>query len=147
VVRRVRWEWWGITAGLLGLVANVLTDDQSSLSDAERRAGAAVVEQLDRAQFHIGVVAGLLAVFCLVMLATAWSRWAAALCAWMGLVQRTLPRCLGAVSALAALIPVAVMIASCAVAIAGLVGPVWLALAGVGLTLRRSAPCDHNPAR
>lgn len=67
-MKRARWEWWGIAAGLLGLVANVLTDDQSSLSEAERRSGAAVVEELDRSGYHIGVAAGMLAVFCLVML-------------------------------------------------------------------------------
>jgi len=58
---------------------------------------------------------------------------AAALVAWMGLVQRALPRWLGAVSALAALVPLGVMVATGAVAIAGLIGPLWLVVASVGL--------------
>lgn len=207
--RRLRWESWGVGAGLLGLVANVLADDQASLSAAERSSGVAVVEQLDRAQYHVGVIAGMLAVFFLVMFASGWRRWAAtesrldlaaagvataltasaaallvgygfkgglaeylegginddnfpneglyvlfvindtapwfgwfgvifaaALCAWLGIRQRAVPLWIGIVSGLAALVPVGIMLASGAVAIAGLVGPLWLLVASGALALR-----------
>ncbi|MDQ3874563.1 MAG: hypothetical protein M3322_03280, partial [Actinomycetota bacterium] len=67
---------------------------------------------------------------------------AAVLCAWLGLRQRALPLWIGALSAIAALIPVAIMVVSGAVAIAGLIGPLWLLIASVGLSF--SAGTEHG---
>jgi hypothetical protein len=75
--RRATWAWWGVAAGALGLVANLGGDEQGGLSDEQRRAGAAVVAELDRTTQHLGVAAGLLAVACLLLAAAGWRRWAA----------------------------------------------------------------------
>ncbi len=74
-VRRAAWGWWGLAAAVLGIVANVVADDQRSLSEAQRGAGAAVVDELDRTVYHVGVVAGLLAFACLLLVAAGWRRW------------------------------------------------------------------------
>ena len=74
--RRETWAWWGVAAGALGLVANLIADDQGGLSEQERRAGAAVVAELERTTQHLGVAAGLLAVACLLLAAAGWRRWA-----------------------------------------------------------------------
>jgi hypothetical protein len=72
------WTWplWGAAAGLLGGVGHLFT--APNLSDEEYASGAGVIDALDRTSFHIGVVAGMLAVFCLLVFAAGWRRWAAA---------------------------------------------------------------------
>jgi hypothetical protein len=211
-VDRTSWHLWGAAAGALGLVANVVTDDQASLTEEERRSGAAVVDLLDRTGYHVGVVAGILCVFCLVLLAAGWRRrtigetdaaalavpvaltvgasallvgygfkgalaeylpgginddnfsadglyalfvindtapwfgwlgviFAAALYAWLSLRRRVVPLWIGIVSAIAVLPPLGVMLATGAVAIAGVVAPAWLLVASLGLAVggRRGA--------
>lgn len=73
-----------------------------------------------------------------------WYAWwgviiAAACCAWLGLRDRVLPIWLGIVGLLALLPPVVAMIFTGAVAIAGLVGPLWMIVLGLAITLRRDA--------
>jgi hypothetical protein len=205
-VRLTGWHLWGFMAGVFGLVANMLVDDQGGLTDEQRRSGAAVVAELERGGYHIGVVAGLAAVVCLLLWAGGWRRatsdsatlaahtlplalaasaaallvaygfrgglaeylpggvnddnfpreglyvlfiindtapwfgWlgvvlAAGLVAWLAFSSRSLPRWIGVVSAVAVLPPVGIMVASGAVAIAGVVGPLWLVVASAGLAL------------
>jgi hypothetical protein len=70
-----RWAFWGIGAGVLGIVANLVTDPIVSLTDAQKRQGSAVVSQVHRADFHIGAVAGFLAVACVLAFAAGWRQW------------------------------------------------------------------------
>jgi hypothetical protein len=74
---RAMWPWWGAAAGLLGAVATGI-DPQSGLSPEDRALGASVVEQVDRAGYHIGAVLGFAAVGCLIVTAVGWWRWAGA---------------------------------------------------------------------
>lgn len=71
------WSWplWGAAAGVLGAVGHLFTNP--SLTEEEYASGAAVIEALDRTGYHVGVVAGVLAVFCLLVFAAGWRRWAA----------------------------------------------------------------------
>ena len=39
--RTNRWAWWGVGAGVLGVVANMVTDPILSLTDAQKRQGPA----------------------------------------------------------------------------------------------------------
>lgn len=73
---RATWAWWGVGAGGLGLLANLGGDAQSALTEAQRAAGAGVVEHLSRGTYHLGVLAGLGAFACLVLTAAGWRRWA-----------------------------------------------------------------------
>lgn len=71
--RRATWVWWGVAAGVLGLVGHVITD--VTLTPEDRQGGAAVIDLLDRGSFHVGAVAGFLAVGCLLVVAAGWRRW------------------------------------------------------------------------
>lgn len=71
------WALWGAAAGLLGIVATLLTDPSRSLEEADYQSGAALIDVLDRSQYHVGVVAGFLAVLCTLFTAAGWRRWAA----------------------------------------------------------------------
>jgi hypothetical protein len=70
-----RWAFWGIGAGVLGIVANLVTDPIVSLTDAQKRQGSAVLGHVHRANFHIGAVAGFLAVACVLAFAAGWRQW------------------------------------------------------------------------
>lgn len=67
------WPVWGVAAGVLGIIGHMFTDAQ--LTDEQRSSGAAVIETLDRNLYHVGVVSGMFAVFCLLVFAAGWSRW------------------------------------------------------------------------
>jgi len=58
---------------LLGYAGHVLT--ATSVTEEQRATGAAVIAELERGPYHIGVVAGLFAVFCLLVFAAGWRRW------------------------------------------------------------------------
>jgi hypothetical protein len=73
---RAMWPWWGVAAGLLGVVATTGIDPQGGLSPEDRALGAPIVEQVDRAGYHIGAVLGYAAVACLIVAAVGWWRWA-----------------------------------------------------------------------
>lgn len=204
------WAFWAVAAGVLGIVATLLTDAQGSLTDLERRSGAEVVELVDRAGYHAGAVAGYLALACLLVAAAGWRRWAedrvdnslaarvvtpafiasagamviaygfkgamaiylpgginegdfpnsglyvlfaindlgpflawwgvavaAGAVAWLSLRERVLPAWLGVVSALAFLAPAGFLAGTGLTGFAGVVGPLWLVIAGAGLALGR----------
>jgi len=71
-----------------------------------------------------------------------WYAWwgvviAAGCCAWLGLRDRILPTWVAAIGVLALLLPTIAMVFTGAVAIAGLVGPLWLIVLGLALALKR----------
>lgn len=67
------WPLWGVAAGALGYVGHVFS--MSDLTEAQRATGVASVAQLSQRGFHVGVVAGIFAVFCVLVLAAGWWRW------------------------------------------------------------------------
>src|SRR5215203_5831166 len=71
------WAWplFGVAAGVLGAIGHLFTEQ--NLSDEERASGAAVIDALDRTSYHIGIVAGMAAVFCLLSFTAGWRRWVA----------------------------------------------------------------------
>ncbi|MDQ3540936.1 MAG: hypothetical protein M3440_09625 [Chloroflexota bacterium] len=69
-----RWPLWGLAAGVSGAIGHIFT--QPTLTREQRGSGVDVIGELDRAPYHIGVVAGLFAVFCLLAFASGWRRWA-----------------------------------------------------------------------
>jgi len=71
------WAWplFGVAAGVLGAIGHLFTEQ--NLSDEERASGAAVIDALDRTSYHIGIVAGMAAVFCLLIFTAGWRRWVA----------------------------------------------------------------------
>lgn len=73
-----QWQWplWGVAAGVLGYIGHLVTDDNPTGSTENQLTVEEVVASLDREQFHVGVVAGMLAVFCLLVFAAGWRRWA-----------------------------------------------------------------------
>ncbi len=74
--RRGGWALWGAAAGALGLVATVITDPQGAVSSKEGLTAEAV-DHVSRTGYHVGVVAGLVAMGCLLVAAAGWRRWAA----------------------------------------------------------------------
>jgi len=73
--RRSTWALWGTAAGVCGVTANMLT--QPSLTEAQRQEGFdGVFDGLSRGSYHLGAVAGFLAVACLLLFAAGFSRWA-----------------------------------------------------------------------
>jgi hypothetical protein len=70
-----RWALWGIGAGALGIVANMLTDPLTSLTDAQKLQGAAALSHVSRLDFQIGAVAGFLAVACVLAFTVGWRQW------------------------------------------------------------------------
>lgn len=69
------WPLWGVAAGALGIVAQMVSIPD--LTKEEYTSGPAVLDLLDQTSYHVGVVAGILAVFCLLVLAAGWRRWLA----------------------------------------------------------------------
>ena len=71
------WSWplFGAAAGVLGAIGHLFTD--AKLTDEERASGAAVIDALDRTGFHIGIISGLAAVFCLLIFTAGWRKWVA----------------------------------------------------------------------
>ncbi len=68
------WPLWGGAAGALGVVATLLSDTRPPESDLP--IGKEDVFALSPTGFHVGIVAGLAATFCLLVTAAAWRRWA-----------------------------------------------------------------------
>jgi hypothetical protein len=65
-----------VAAGLLGAVGHLFS--MQDLSEEEYRSGAAVIDALERGPYHVGIVSGLAGVFCLLVFAAGWRRWATA---------------------------------------------------------------------
>jgi hypothetical protein len=70
-----RWAFWGIGAGVLGIIANMVTDPISALTTAQKQEGPAVLAHVHRVNFQIGAVAGFLAVACVLAFAAGWRQW------------------------------------------------------------------------
>jgi hypothetical protein len=73
--RTNRWAFWGIGAGVLGIIANMVTDPISALTTAQKQEGPAVLAYVHRVNFQIGAVAGFLAVACVLAFAAGWRQW------------------------------------------------------------------------
>lgn len=69
---RGAWPFWGAAAGVLGAVGHLFTTPM--LSEEEYLQGPAYMEHLDRGIFHVGIIAGMAAVFCLLFFAAGWRR-------------------------------------------------------------------------
>jgi hypothetical protein len=67
------WPLFGVAAGVLGAIGHLFTDQD--LSDEARASGVAVIDELNRTNYHIGIISGLAAVFCLLVFAAGWRRW------------------------------------------------------------------------
>ena len=93
-----RWHWWGTAAGVLGLVANIITDPVGAISIEQRKGGVAVIDLLTRGGYHVGAVTGIAAVGCLLVLAAGYRRWAEQI-GGSSLALRTLPAAIGASAA------------------------------------------------
>jgi hypothetical protein len=74
---RNRWALWGAAAGALGFVATMVTDGHTqNPGDAADKLGARELELVTRGLFHVGVVAGFLAMAAMFVTAAGWRRWA-----------------------------------------------------------------------
>jgi hypothetical protein len=71
------WQWplWGAAAGVLGYIGHLVTGVNPT-NDQRRMGAEEVVAALDRQMLHVGVVSGMLAVFCLLVFTAGWRRWA-----------------------------------------------------------------------
>ena len=70
-----RWPLWGAAAGVLGIVGTIVTDVRpEGKGDGDSLVTAADMEVLSRSGYHLGVVAGYLAVAALLVFAAAWRR-------------------------------------------------------------------------
>lgn len=207
--RRSTWALWGTAAGVCGVTANMLT--QPSVSEAQRQRGFdEVFGELTRGSYHLGAVAGWLAVASLLLFAAGLTRWgqrqgsdslalrtaplalvasagaliasygvkgqlaayldggfndasypdrevyvyyllddlagwfswwgvaiAAGCIAWLSFRERLVVRWVGALGVLAALAPVGFLLAFGFTGYSGVIAPVFLVLAGLGMALRR----------
>ncbi len=209
--RTNRWALWGLGAGLLGVIANMVTDPIIALTDAEKRQGVSVLNYVHRALFQVGAVTGILAVACVLAFAAGWRQWserqgaptsaarlvglglvasagamiigyglkgslaiylpgginahtypnqglytlfmmndslpylawwgvivAAGSVVWLAFRERLVVRWVGVISALAVLAALTWLALTGLADFAGIVGPVWLAIASVGLLRRRA---------
>ena len=210
--QRRLWALWGVAAGVLGIVATLLTDpSQGGVDEEAVRRGAELIDQLDRTPYHIGVVAGFFTVLCLLVTAAGWQRWAAgvapqslaarvmwlaltasagammlgygfkgslavylnggmdegshareglyavymfldfgpyvawwgaavaaAAMAWLSLRERYLPRWIGAVSGLFALVPAAFLVATGLPGFPGVIDQAWLVIVSLGVFFSRA---------
>lgn len=71
------WQWplWGVAAGVLGYVGHLYAGVNPT-NDQRHLGAEAVVAALDQRKFHIGVVSGIVAIFCLLVFTAGWRRWA-----------------------------------------------------------------------
>lgn len=211
LTRANRWALWGIGAGVLGIVANMVTDPLASLTSAQKLQGAAALGHVSRLDFQIGAVAGFLAVACVLAFTAGWRQWserqgppvsaarlvalaltasagamiigygikgplaiylpggidantypaqglysllilndsapyfawwgvvvAAGGVAWLAFRERLVVRWVGAVSVLAVVAAFTWLAITGLTDFSGVVGPVWLVLASLGLALRRA---------
>jgi hypothetical protein len=74
--QRNLWALWGVAAGALGVVTNVVLDDQTSHLKSLQPWGANVIGELDRSLYQVGVVTGFATIACLALFVAGWRRWA-----------------------------------------------------------------------
>ena len=75
LTRANRWALWGAGAGVLGIIANMVTDPLSALSDAQKLQGPAALDHVSRLEFQLGAVAGFLAIACVLAFTAGWRQW------------------------------------------------------------------------
>lgn len=73
--RRHTWAFWGAAAGAAGFLG-LMFDGSASLPEESYLKGSALVAELERGQYHVGLLFGLVAVFSLLVAAAGWRRWA-----------------------------------------------------------------------
>ena len=73
-MERSWWPVWGIVAGVAGVLSNLVWNDQNSLTAAQMASGPGVVEHLERSTYHLGVVAGWVAIVGVLVSAAGWAR-------------------------------------------------------------------------
>lgn len=67
------WAWWGVPAGIAGLVGNFVST-HGALDDV---GAAEAVAAVTRTSYHLGTVLGLVSFACLLVCAAGWRRWGA----------------------------------------------------------------------
>lgn len=70
-----RWALWGIAAGVLGVIANMITDPLATLTSAQKLQGPTALGHVSRLDFQVGAVAGFLAVACVLAFTAGWRQW------------------------------------------------------------------------
>lgn len=70
---RARWPWFGVAAGVFGIIATAVTD-LHPVNDSANKNTPTLINELSRAKAHLSIVAGFVAVALLLMLAAAWRR-------------------------------------------------------------------------
>jgi len=75
LTRTNRWALWGIAAGVLGIVANMVTDPLATLTGAQKLQGLTALSHVSRLEFQIGAVTGFLAVACVLAFTAGWRQW------------------------------------------------------------------------
>jgi hypothetical protein len=70
-----RWALWGAATGVVGFLG-LMFDGSTSLQEKDYLRGADLIQELDRAPYHVGIVLGLVAALTLLVTAAGWRRWA-----------------------------------------------------------------------
>jgi|GEM_PF-893955 len=94
---RARWPLFGVVAGAAGL-GGALASISSGVSEEDARLGVDVVDQLDRGNYYLAFLLGLVSVAALLLTVTGWRRWAEQR-APGDLAARTIASALGATAA------------------------------------------------
>jgi hypothetical protein len=71
---RTRWQLSGVAAAVFGAIATAMPS-KVNVQREGRFTTAAVIDTLHRWPYHVGVVAGLIALACLQVTASRWRRW------------------------------------------------------------------------
>ena len=71
---RPRWPLWGVLAGVTGLISPFFILS-SGVTEEQAQTGVDVIDTLERGNFHIGFVLGLVSVMSLFVTAAGWRRW------------------------------------------------------------------------
>lgn len=95
---RPRWPLFGALAGAAAL-AGALVGMPSNLADEDWSAGVAIIDKLDRANFHVAFLLGLVSIAALLVATSGWKRWAERN-APDDLAARTIPTALAATAAI-----------------------------------------------
>lgn len=91
-----RWPLWGVLAGVTGFLSPFFVLS-SGVTEEQSLTGVDVVDTLERGNFHVGFVLGMVSVFALFVTAAGWRRWLDRV-APDSLAARTAPSALNAVA-------------------------------------------------
>jgi hypothetical protein len=73
--RRARWPIFGAVAGAAGFATSMLSFDNGA-TEEQREAGPSVIDHLERGNYHIAFLVGLVSIAALLVTAVGWRRWA-----------------------------------------------------------------------